>query len=315
MLSKKVCVIGLGYIGLPTAALLANQGFKVQGVDINREVVDTINNGNIHIIEPDLYEYVNKAVRKGNLYADLEPTEADIFIIAVPTPFHEGYVPNIDYIVDATKKIAPFVRKNNIIILESTSPVGTTEKVQAVLMDEGVNILEIFIAHCPERVLPGNIMKELVDNDRIVGGINSKSTYETVNFYSQFVKGEILATDAKTAEMAKLTENSFRDVNIAFANELSILCDNLDINVSNLIELANKHPRVNILNPGPGVGGHCIAVDPWFIIHKDPDNAKLIHTARVLNNYKTDWVIQKIKEEAQKIKKHQTKKLHVRISL
>ena len=307
MLSKKVCVIGLGYIGLPTAALLANQGFKVQGVDINREVVDTINNGNIHIIEPDLYEYVNKAVRKGNLYADLEPTEADIFIIAVPTPFHEGYVPNIDYIVDATKKIAPFVRKNNIIILESTSPVGTTEKVQAVLMDEGVNILEIFIAHCPERVLPGNIMKELVDNDRIVGGINSKSTYETVNFYSQFVKGEILATDAKTAEMAKLTENSFRDVNIAFANELSILCDNLDINVSNLIELANKHPRVNILNPGPGVGGHCIAVDPWFIIHKDPDNAKLIHTARVLNNYKTDWVVQKIKEEAQKIKKHQTK--------
>ena len=307
MLSKKVCVIGLGYIGLPTAALLANQGFTVQGVDINREVVDTINNGNIHIIEPDLYEYVNKAVRKGYLYADLEPTEADIFIIAVPTPFHKGYVPNIDYIVDATKKIAPFVRKNNIIILESTSPVGTTEKVQAVLMDEGVDVSEIFIAHCPERVLPGNIMKELVNNDRIVGGINSKSTDETVNFYSQFVKGEILATDAKTAEMAKLTENSFRDVNIAFANELSILCDNLDINVSNLIELANKHPRVNILNPGPGVGGHCIAVDPWFIIHKDPDNAKLIHTARVLNNYKTDWVIQKIKGEAQKIKKHQPK--------
>ena len=297
---KKVCVIGLGYIGLPTAALLANKGFKVHGVDIKQSIIDTINNGNIHIVEPDLYGYVKKSVESGHLKAHLEPTEADIYIIAVPTPFHDGHIPNIDYIVDATKKIAPFINDNNIIILESTSPVGTTEKIQSVLKEEGVDISKIFISHCPERVLPGNIMKELVDNDRIVGGIDEISTTETVNFYKQFVNGEILSTDAKTAEMAKLTENSFRDVNIAFANELSILCDNLDMDVRKLIKLANKHPRVNILNPGPGVGGHCIAVDPWFIIHKDPQNAKLIRTARELNNYKTDWVIEKIKYQVKK---------------
>lgn len=303
MYKKKICVIGMGYIGLPTAALLANKDFKVHGVDIKESIINTINKGDIHIVEPELDEYVKKAVKSGNLKAYLEPSAADIFIIAVPTPFHDGYIPNIDYIIDATKKIAPFIEKNNIIILESTSPVGTTEKIQSVLEKEGVDISNIFISHCPERVLPGNIMKELVDNDRIVGGINKKSTIETVNFYKEFVNGEILATDAKTAEMAKLTENSFRDVNIAFANELSILCDNLDMDVRKLIELANKHPRVNILNPGPGVGGHCIAVDPWFIIHKDPENAKLIRTARELNNYKTYWVIQKIKDRAKKFEK------------
>tara|TARA_B100000575_G_C23140056_1_gene663219 strand:+ start:2581 stop:3753 length:1173 start_codon:yes stop_codon:yes gene_type:complete len=307
MVKKKVCVIGLGYIGLPTAALLANKGFTVHGVDIKQDIIDTINGGNIHIVEPDLDEYVKEAVNNGNLKAHLEPAEADIFIIAVPTPFHSGYVPNIDYIVDATEKIAPLIKKNNIIILESTSPVGTTEKIHSILKSRGIDTSEVFISHCPERVLPGNIMKELVNNDRIVGGINNKSTDETVNFYSQFVKGDILTTDAKTAEMAKLTENSFRDVNIAFANELSILCDNLGMDVSKLIGLANKHPRVNILNPGPGVGGHCIAVDPWFIIHKDPENTKLIRAARELNNYKTDWVIKKIKKEAQKLKNFNTK--------
>jgi len=307
MVKKKVCVIGLGYIGLPTAALLANKGFTVHGVDIKQDIIDTINGGNIHIVEPDLDEYVKEAVNNGNLKAHLEPAEADIFIIAVPTPFHSGYVPNIDYIVDATEKIAPLIKKNNIIILESTSPVGTTEKIHSILKSRGIDTSEVFISHCPERVLPGNIMKELVNNDRIVGGINNKSTDETVNFYSQFVKGDILTTDAKTAEMAKLTENSFRDVNIAFANELSILCDNLGMDVSKLIGLANKHPRVNILNPGPGVGGHCIAVDPWFIIHKDPENTKLIRAARELNNYKTDWVIKKIKKEAEKLKNFNTK--------
>ncbi|MDG2287374.1 MAG: nucleotide sugar dehydrogenase, partial [Candidatus Marinimicrobia bacterium] len=261
---RKICVIGLGYIGLPTAALLANKGFKVEGVDIKESIIETINNGDIHIVEPGLDKYVKKAIDDKNLHASFTPSNADIFIIAVPTPFHEGYVPNIDYIITATKMIAPFIKENNIVILESTSPVGTTETMEQTLKAEGVDTSKIYISHCPERVLPGNIMKELVENDRIVGGNNHKSTIETIKFYKEFVNGEIFATDAKTAEMAKLTENSFRDVNIAFANELSILCDNLNIDVSELIRLANRHPRVNILNPGPGVGGHCIAVDPWF---------------------------------------------------
>jgi UDP-N-acetyl-D-mannosaminuronic acid dehydrogenase len=291
----KICVMGLGYIGLPTAALLANKGFEVEGVDINESIVKTINDGNIHIVEPGLDKYVEKAVKNKSLYASLRPSLADIFIIAVPTPFHEGFKPNIDYIIDATKVIAPFIKENNIVILESTSPVGTTEKVGQILQDEGVDISKIFISHCPERVLPGNIMNELVENDRIVGGINKKSTKETIKFYEKFVNGKIFATDSRTAEMAKLTENSFRDVNIAFANELSILCDKLNIDSHELIKLANRHPRVNILNPGPGVGGHCIAVDPWFIIHKNPKEAKIIKTARDINIYKTEWVIDKIK--------------------
>jgi UDP-N-acetyl-D-mannosaminuronic acid dehydrogenase len=242
------------------------------------------------------------------LHASLQPSIADIFIIAVPTPFHEGFKPNIDYIIGATKAIAPFVRKNNIIILESTSPVGTTEKVGQTLQAEGIDISEIFISHCPERVLPGNIMNELVENDRIVGGIDRQSTIETIKFYEKFVNGEIFPTDSKTAEMAKLTENSFRDVNIAFANELSILCSNLNIDVNELIRLANRHPRVDILKPGPGVGGHCIAVDPWFIISKDPENARIIKTAREINIYKTEWVIEKIKNEAQKFETKNNKK-------
>ena len=300
---RKICVIGLGYIGLPTAALLANKGFQVEGVDIKESIIETINNGDIHIEEPGLDKYVKKAVENNHLHASRTPSNADIFIIAVPTPFHEGYVPNIDYIIAATKMIAPFLKENNIVILESTSPVGTTEKMEQTLREEGIDTSKIYISHCPERVLPGNIMKELVQNDRIVGGINHKSTTETIKFYKNFVKGEIFATDANTAEMAKLTENSFRDVNIAFANELSMLCDKLNINSLELIRLANRHPRVNILNPGPGVGGHCIAVDPWFIIHKDPKNAKIIKTAREVNIYKTKWVIKKIKNVALEFEK------------
>ena len=213
---RKICVIGLGYIGLPTAALLANKGFQVEGVDIKESIIETINNGDIHIEEPGLDKYVKKAVENNHLHASLTPSNADIFIIAVPTPFHEGYVPNIDYIIAATKMIAPFLKENNIVILESTSPVGTTEKMEQILREEGIDTSKIYISHCPERVLPGNIMKELVQNDRIVGGINHKSTTETIKFYKNFVKGEIFATDANTAEMAKLTENSFRDVNMAF---------------------------------------------------------------------------------------------------
>ena len=301
---EKVCVIGLGYIGLPTAALLANRGYEVHGVDIQKDVVDTINQGKIHIVEPDLDTFVKAAVNNGKLKADTKPVDGDVFIIAVPTPFHKkGYdipTPNINYVIDATKAIAPYIKKENIIILESTSPVGTTEKVAQVLKEYGVDIDEVYIAHCPERVLPGKIMQELVENDRIVGGINEKSTKKAANFYKNFVIGEVLETDAKTAELCKLTENSFRDVNIAFANELSIICDQYGINVWELRELANRHPRVNILYPGVGVGGHCIAVDPWFIVSDAQDKAKLIRTAREVNNYKTEWVIEKIKNEVLK---------------
>lgn len=298
MQEKQICIIGLGYIGLPTAALLANRQYKVHGVDIVKSTVDIINQGKIHIVEPDLDTFVRSAVNSGNLVADTKPKKADVFIIAVPTPFHDGHVPNIDYVLSATKVIAPYVEKGNIIILESTSPIGTTEKISKVLESHGVDISNIHIAHCPERVLPGQIMRELVENDRIVGGINKKATEETVKFYKTFVSGKVLSTDARTAEMAKLTENSYRDVNIAFANELSILSDKFNIDVWELIELANRHPRVNILQPGVGVGGHCIAVDPWFIVHAGGEDAKIIKTAREVNNYKTEWAIEKIKNAA-----------------
>jgi len=297
-MSKKVCVIGLGYIGLPTAALLANRNCDVHGVDVVQSTVDTINKGEIHIVEPELDTFVKAAVNSGKLKADTKPAEADIFIIAVPTPFHEGYVPNIDYVVSATKAIAPYVKEGNIVILESTSPVGTTDKVEEVLKENGVDTSKVYIAHCPERVLPGQIMRELVENDRIVGGTTSEATQKTVEFYKTFVSGEVLSTTARTAEMAKLTENSFRDVNIAFANELSMLCDTFDIDVWELISLTNRHPRVNVLQPGAGVGGHCIAVDPWFIVHAAKEakrEAKIIKTAREVNTYKTEWVIEKIK--------------------
>lgn len=307
-MNKRVCVVGLGYIGLPTAALLASKGCKVHGVDVIKNVVDTINQGKIHIVEPELDKFVKEAVESGNLKADTKPNFADVFIIAVPTPFHKGFIPNIDYVISAAESIAPYIKDGNIVVLESTSPVGTTEKIGEILKNKGVDISKIYIAHCPERVLPGKIMKEIVQNDRIVGGITQISTKKVAEFYKEFVDGEVLQTDSKTAEMSKLTENSFRDVNIAFANELSILCDKFGINVWELISLANRHPRVNILSPGCGVGGHCIAVDPWFIVHAGGNDAKLIKTAREVNNYKIQWVVKKIKNTALKFELESGKK-------
>ena len=308
---KRICVVGLGYIGLPTAALLANKGYDVHGVDVIQSTVDTINRGEIHIVEPELDTFVQAAVKSEKLKANTKPIEADVFIIAVPTPFHEGFVPNIDYVVSATKAIASYLKDGNIVILESTSPVGTTDKVEEVLKEEGVDTSKLYIAHCPERVLPGQIMRELVENDRIVGGTTPEATEKTVEFYKTFVDGEVLSTDAKTAEMAKLTENSFRDTNIAFANELSILCDKFGIDVWELISLTNRHPRVNVLNPGAGVGGHCIAVDPWFIVHAGGEDAKIIRTAREINTYKTEWTIEKIKNEALKFEAKSGRKAKV----
>jgi len=298
MQSKIVSVIGLGYIGLPTAALLARNGFEVAGIDLNTYVVDTINLGDIHIVEPDLHEFVSSAVSSRKLKAYTTPQPADIYIICVPTPFHEGNEipqPNIDFIITATLSISGLLKSGDMVILESTSPVGTTRKIAEILDKSGIDIENINFAYCPERVLPGKIMKELVENDRVVGGLTAKATKEVSLFYKSFVKGAVLETDALTAEMCKLTENSFRDVNIAFANELSLICEKEGINVWDLIKLANHHPRVNILEPGAGVGGHCIAVDPWFIVARNPENSKLIRTAREVNNYKTEWVIHQIK--------------------
>lgn len=299
---SKICMLGLGYIGLPSAALLANRGYQVQGVDVSSEVVDTINQGEIHIVEPELDSFVRSAVNSGQLTASLKPEPADIFILAVPTPFHEGYVPNVDYVLDATRSIAPVVKAGDLVILESTSPVGTTEKVADVLREAGVDIDAVHIAHCPERVLPGHIMRELVENDRIVGGMTPVASEKVAEFYRTFVSGEVLVTTARTAEMAKLTENSFRDVNIAFANELSLLCDKFSIDVWELIHLANRHPRVNILQPGTGVGGHCIAVDPWFIVHEGGEDAQLIRTGREVNTRKTEWVVERIQAEVARFK-------------
>jgi UDP-N-acetyl-D-mannosaminuronic acid dehydrogenase len=290
-----ICISGLGYIGLPTAALLANCGYQVHGVDVVPHVVDTINRGEIHIIEPDLDAFVQAAVHSGHLRASLQPGEADVFMIAVPTPFHEDHSPDISYVLAAGRAISPYLKPGNLVILESTSPVGTTERLQQEMKASGVEVDSLFFAYCPERVLPGHVMKELIENDRIVGGLNTESTAKVSAFYKTFVKGDVLETNARTAEMCKLTENASRDSGIAFANELSIICDELGIDVWELIRLANKHPRVNILKPGTGVGGHCIAVDPWFIVSQAPEKAKLIRTAREVNNYKTHWVIEKIK--------------------
>ena len=293
---KKVCVIGLGYIGLPTAALLANEDFDVHGVDIVQDTVDTINRGEIHIVENDLEDFVKNAVQAKSLRASIKPEFSDIFIIAVPTPFKENFSPDLKYVIDATQSIAPYIKENNLIILESTSPLGTTQLVKSELQKMGIDTSKIYIAHCPERVLPGNIMKELIENDRIVGGVNNESTKVASKFYKQFVKGEILETDDRTAELAKLAENSFRDINIAYANELSIICDKFNINVWDLIRLTNKHPRVEILSPGSGVGGHCIAVDPWFIVSSDKEESKIIKLGRERNLEKTNWVIEKIQK-------------------
>ena len=290
--------MGLGYIGLPTAALLASNGYQVVGVDVSAHAVKTINQGLIHIVEPDLDAYVRSAVTAGRLTAFTCPQAGDIYMICVPTPFHGGKSipePNIDFVLSATRSIAVHVKAGDMVILESTSPVGTTQKLAEVLSESGVDISTINIAYCPERVLPGKIMTELVENDRVVGGLTPQATKQVSEFYRTFVRGVVLETDSMTAEMCKLTENSFRDVNIAFANELSLICNKDGINVWDLIQLANRHPRVNILQPSVGVGGHCIAVDPWFIVARDPENAQIIRSAREVNNRKTDWVIDQIK--------------------
>lgn len=304
-LEKTICVVGLGYIGLPTASFLGTKGYTVYGVDSSPDVVRTINKGEIHIVEPDLDVLVKSAVQSGRLTAGTQPRQSDIFILAVPTPLTADRRPDLSYVESATRAISPHVRPGNLVILESTSPVGTTDElVAAVLREAGHDTEnEVWVAHCPERVLPGRILIELVENDRIVGGINPRATEEAVSFYSTFVRGEVLATDSRTAEMTKLVENSFRDVNIAFANELSFLCDSEGINLWELISLANRHPRVNVLQPGPGVGGHCIAVDPWFLVSRAPDLARLIRTAREVNDEKPRWVIAKIRRSAQRFKR------------
>ena len=303
--AKTICVMGLGYIGLPTASLLGTKGYRVLGVDVNQSVVDTINQGEVHIVEPGLDVLVKSAIQSGNLTAAMKPEPADIFIIAVPTPFKEGFVPDLSRVEEASQRIAPVVKPGNLVILESTSPVGTTvEIIQPILEAAGHKVgEEVFLAHCPERVLPGRILTELVENDRIVGGVNEASSEAAESFYSQFVSGEVYSTNASTAEMAKLAENTFRDVNIALANELSMICDQDGINPWDMIALANRHPRVQILSPGPGVGGHCIAVDPWFLVHRGQDQARLIRTAREVNDRKPGWVIDKVKARAQKFKR------------
>lgn len=305
-----VCIMGLGYIGLPMAAVLANKGKKVLGVDVKSEVVDLVNSGDTHIIEPNLEDYVIKAVVDKKLIASMEPDVADVFIVAVPTPFHKDKLnkitnspkPNIDFIVAAIKKIAPYLRKGNLILLESTSPVGTTGTIVEMLNEQKINTKEIYIAYSPERVFPGKIIRELIENNRVVGGINIESTKKASEFYRSFVKGMVLETDAMTAEMTKLTENAFRDVNIAFANELSIICERLKIDVWELIKLSNNHPRVDVLNPGPGVGGHCIAVDPWFIIDSAPQESRLIYCARRINDDKPMHILNKVKLAAKHFK-------------
>lgn len=310
---SKVSVIGLGYIGLPTAAVFASCGIKVLGVDINKDVVDRINRGEIHIIEPNLENIVCKVVESGNLRAATSPETSDAFIIAVPTPFKNGNVPDITYVESAARSIAPFLEKGCLVIIESTSPVGTTDQIVALLSKErpdlsfpdfaDLNPSDVSVAYCPERVLPGNAIHELAYNDRVIGGVTDRCTRRASELYQVFLKANCLPTNARTAEMVKLTENSFRDVNIAFANELSIICDKLNIDVWSLIKLANHHPRVDILKPGPGVGGHCIAVDPWFIVHSAPIEAKLIRTAREVNNSKPHWVVDKVIEVSKLINK------------
>ncbi|PIZ05206.1 MAG: UDP-N-acetyl-D-mannosamine dehydrogenase [Gammaproteobacteria bacterium CG_4_10_14_0_8_um_filter_38_16] len=299
----RVCVIGLGYIGLPTASLLATKGFRVLGVDINPDVVSKINAGGIHIVEPGLDILVKSAIHSENLRASLTPDCADVFIIAVPTPFDEHKQPDVAYIAAAANAIAPHLKNDDLIILESTSPVGTTQKIQSQLLKLRPDLTALSFAYCPERVIPGKVLQELIENDRIVGGLDAQSTQRAVDFYKSFVGGKVLETTARVAEMCKLTENAFRDVNIAFANELSMICEALKMDVWELIRLANHHPRVHILQPGPGVGGHCIAVDPWFIVSQTPEHAKLIKTAREVNDAKPDWVIQKIKHAAKKFVK------------
>ncbi|MEK6450805.1 MULTISPECIES: UDP-N-acetyl-D-mannosamine dehydrogenase [unclassified Myroides] len=296
MKNTQVVTIGLGYIGLPTSALIAQNKIGVHGVDISQHVVDTINAGKIHIVEPDLDKAVAQAVAEGYLKAATTPIEANTYLVVVPTPFKGNHEPDISYVKAATTAIMPLLKEGDLYIIESTSPVGTTEKMMEYIFTERPELEgKIYLAYCPERVLPGNVMYELVHNDRVIGGVNEESTQKAIAFYSQFVQGTLHPTNARTAEMCKLTENSSRDVQIAFANELSLICDRAGINVWELIELANKHPRVNILQPGCGVGGHCIAVDPYFIVSEFPMESRIIAQAREINNYKSFWCAEKVK--------------------
>ncbi|MDC1025294.1 UDP-N-acetyl-D-mannosamine dehydrogenase [Flavobacteriales bacterium] len=297
-MNPEVVTLGLGYIGLPTSALIASKSTHVLGVDINQKVVDTVNDGKIHIVEPDLDVIVSKAVNDGFFKASTTAIAADVYLIVVPTPFKGNHEPDVSFVESATKGILHLLKKGDLYIIESTSPIGTTEKMQELIYASRPELKgEMYIAYCPERVLPGNIMYELVHNDRVIGGVDEASTQKAVSFYSNYVKGELHLTNARTAEMCKLVENSSRDVQIAFANELSLICDKADINVWDLIKLANKHPRVNILQPGCGVGGHCIAVDPYFIISDYPKESKMIGKAREVNNYKSLWCAEKIQKE------------------
>ncbi|PKK90090.1 MAG: UDP-N-acetyl-D-mannosamine dehydrogenase [Candidatus Wallbacteria bacterium HGW-Wallbacteria-1] len=306
-----VSVIGLGYIGLPTAAVIANRGLEVIGVDVSRHAVDTINQGRTHILEPDLDILVQAAVGSGKLRAVSSPEPAQAFLIAVPTPVRENRTPDLSMVMAAAESVAAVLQKGNVVILESTSPVGTTEAVSRRMAEVRPDLTfphdhgeesDVFVAYCPERVLPGRVLHELVENDRVIGGISVASTEAAMQVYRIFVQGNLISTDSRTAEMTKLTENSFRDVNIAFANELSMICDKLDINVWELIDLANRHPRVRILKPGPGVGGHCIAVDPWFIVDSCPDLARIIRTAREVNLHKTHHIIDRITKIADRFR-------------
>src|SRR5690554_5507393 len=302
---KGVSTVGLGYIGLPTSALIASRGIPVAGMDVNAKVVETINKGEIHIVEPDLQVYVAEAVKKGLLKASEEVQPADVYLIVVPTPFLSNHEPDISFVQAATRNVLPLLKEGDLFIIESTSPVGTTEKMAALIYQERPELKnKLHIAYCPERVLPGNVMYELVHNDRVIGGVDEASTEKACSFYSQFVKGELHKTNARTAEMCKLVENSSRDVQIAFANELSIICEKANINVWELIKLANKHPRVNILQPGSGVGGHCIAVDPYFITSEFPMESQIIGKAREINNYKAFWCAAQVRQaiEAFKLK-------------
>ena len=297
---KKVVFLGLGYIGLPTAAVAAGHGYEVLVVDVNPSVVETINQGKIHIVEPELDQIVKEVVRTGNLRAVSKPEQSDAFFVVVPTPFKQNHRADITYVESATRSVIPYLREGNLFVIESTSPVFTTERMAEVIYKERPELKDkIYIAYCPERVLPGNTLYELVHNDRVIGGVNPESTAKAIEFYSAFVQGKLHPTNARTAEMCKLTENSSRDSQIAFANELSMICDKAGINVWELIELANKHPRVNILQPGCGVGGHCIAVDPWFIVSDYPEQAQIIKRARETNDYKADWCANKVMEACQ----------------
>jgi len=307
---KKICMIGLGYIGLPTATLFASRKIEVVGVDVLPHVVETINQGRIHIVEPELDILVQAAVTAGYLRATTTPEAADVFLVAVPTPFSDGFKPDVTYVRGAAASIAPLLKQGDLVILESTSPVGTTEQMAVWLAEARPDLsfpqqageeADVQVAHCPERVLPGHVVRELVENDRVIGGMSRRAAEMARDLYREVVEGECVLTDARTAEMCKLTENSYRDANIAFANELSIICDKLGIDVWELIALANRHPRVDILRPGPGVGGHCIAVDPWFIVDSAPQEARLIRTAREVNEAKPAWVVRQAREAIDRV--------------